>query len=219
MIFTKNKLVFIVNLIRRDFLPWEFSIYELFLSRLGMHDKHISKYVANFHVSLWSLWFKKLLFSDSFRQFLSQQKRAFADGSHNVTSNPQLSRKIFRKKVSLFLQLHMKNFLFVKITAPPITTTRRVFYPLVFFILYYLEKLRSCYINWIHFTYHVDCLYTLFIYRFSRKLIAKSRNVIDNVQRAIFFYQRNREVDKKQSVAKKRILRKNFKQHFMSALL
>ena len=69
------------------------------------------------------------------------------------------------------------------------------------------------------FTYqHVDCLYTLFKYRFSGKIIAKSGNVFDNVQRAISFNQRNRGVDKMPSIAKKRLLRKKFKQHFMSAL-
>ena len=60
------------------------------------------------------------------------------------------------------------------------------------------------------FTYqHVDCLYTLFKYRFSAKVIAKSGNVFNNVQRAISFNQRNRGVDKMPSVAKKRLLRKN----------
>ena len=38
------------------------------------------------------------------------------------------------------------------------------------------------------------------------------------MQRAIAFNQRNRGVDKIPSVAKKRLLRKKFKQHFMSAL-
>ena len=43
----------------------------------------------------------------------------------------------------------MKNTLFVKTTASPITTIRPVLYPLV--NITHLEKLRSCYINWIHF--------------------------------------------------------------------
>ena len=64
----------------------------------------------------------------------------------------------------------------------------------------------------------MDCLYTLFKYRFSGKVIAKSGNVFDNVQRPIFFNQRNRGVDKMPSIAKKRLLRRKFKQHFMSAL-
>ena len=69
------------------------------------------------------------------------------------------------------------------------------------------------------FTYqHVDFLYTLFKCRFSGKIIAKSGNVFDNVQRAISFNQRNRGVDKMPITAKKRLLRKKFKQHFMSAL-
>ena len=69
------------------------------------------------------------------------------------------------------------------------------------------------------FTYqHVDCLYNLFKYRFSGKITAKSGNVFDNVQRAISFNQRNRGVDKMPSIAKKRLLRKKIKQHFMSAL-
>ena len=64
---------------------------------------------------------------------------------------------------------------------------------------------------------HVDCLYTLFKYRFSGKLIAKSGNVFDNVQRAISFDQRNRRVDKMPSIAKKRLVRKKLNHHFMSA--
>ena len=59
------------------------------------------------------------------------------------------------------------------------------------------------------FTYqHVDCLYTLFKYRFNGKINAKDGNVFDNVQRAISFNQRNRGVDKMPSIAKKRLLRK-----------
>ena len=65
------------------------------------------------------------------------------DGSHCVKINPQFLRKSFRKKVSLFLQIHMKKALSVKTTALPITTTRRVFYPLVNIILYYLETFKS----------------------------------------------------------------------------
>ena len=64
----------------------------------------------------------------------------------------------------------------------------------------------------------MDCLYTLFKYRFKGKIIAESGIVFDNVQRAISFNQRNRGVDKLPSVAKKRLLREKFKKHFMSAL-
>ena len=68
------------------------------------------------------------------------------------------------------------------------------------------------------FTYqHVDCLYTLFKYRFSGKVIAKSGQVFDNVQRAVDFNQRNKGVDRKSSIAKKRLLRKKYKKHLFSS--
>ena len=62
------------------------------------------------------------------------------------------------------------------------------------------------------FTYqHVDCLYTLFKYRFSGKVIAKSGQVFDNVQRAVDFNHRNKGVDRMPSIAEKKLLRKKYK--------
>ena len=67
------------------------------------------------------------------------------------------------------------------------------------------------------FTYqHVDCLYTLFKYRFSGKVIEKSGQVFDNVQRTVDFNQRNKGVDRMPSIAKKRLLRKKYKKHLFS---
>ena len=68
------------------------------------------------------------------------------------------------------------------------------------------------------FTYqHVDCLCTLFKYRFSGKVIAKSGQVFDNVQRAVEFNRRNKGVDRMPSIAKKRLLRKKFEKHLFSS--
>ena len=68
------------------------------------------------------------------------------------------------------------------------------------------------------FTYqHVDCLYTLFKYRFSGKVIAKSGQVFDNVQRAVDFNHRNKGVDSMLSIAKKRLLKKKYKKHLFSS--
>ena len=68
------------------------------------------------------------------------------------------------------------------------------------------------------FTYqHVDCLYTLFKYGFSAKVIAKSGQVYDDVQRAVDFNHRNKEVDRMPSIAKKRLLRKKYKKHLFSS--
>ena len=68
------------------------------------------------------------------------------------------------------------------------------------------------------FTYqHVDCLYTLFKYRFSGKVIAKSGQVFDNVQPAVDFNHRNKGVDRMPSIAKKRLLRKKYKKILFSS--
>ena len=67
------------------------------------------------------------------------------------------------------------------------------------------------------FTYqHVDCLYTLFKCRFSGKVIAKSGQAFDNVQRTVDFNQRNKGVDRMPSIAKKKLLRKKYKKHLFS---
>ena len=68
------------------------------------------------------------------------------------------------------------------------------------------------------FTYqHVDCLYTLFKYRFSGKFIAESGQVFDNVQRAVDFNHRNKGVDRMPSIAEKRLLRKKYKKQLFSS--
>ena len=133
----------------------------------------------------------------------------------------QLLRKSFRE-TSFFPQIHMKNTLIVKTTASPITTTRRVFYPLVNVLLYYLEKLKSCYINLIYFVSYINT-WSVYIPCWStnsgEKLLQKSANVFGNEQRAICFNQRNRGVDTKLRVLKKRgSLEKNINSVFVSAL-
>ena len=68
------------------------------------------------------------------------------------------------------------------------------------------------------FTYqHVDCLYTLFKYRFSGKNVAKSGQVFDNVQRAVDFNHRNKGVDRLPSIAKTGFLRKKYKKQLFSS--
>ena len=76
--------------------------------------------------------------------------------------SPAFTQK-FQKKVSLFLQILVKKKQNVgKDHASPITTKRRVFYPLLNITLYYLEKLRNCYINWIFFVSPINT-WTVFI--------------------------------------------------------
>ena len=63
----------------------------------------------------------------------------------------------------------------------------------------------------------MDCLSTLFKYRFSGKIVVKSGQFFDNLNRAAHFNHQNREVDRLSSIAKKRLLRKKYKQHLLSS--
>ena len=68
------------------------------------------------------------------------------------------------------------------------------------------------------FTYqHVDCLYTLFKYRFSGNIIAKNGDVFDKLVFAVQFNQRHKGLDRMPSIAKKRLLRKKYKKHLLSS--
>ena len=64
---------------------------------------------------------------------------------------------------------------------------------------------------------HVDCLYTHFKYCFIGKIVIKSGQVFDNLQRAVHFNQQNRGVERMPSIAKKRLLRKKYKKHLLSS--
>ena len=64
---------------------------------------------------------------------------------------------------------------------------------------------------------HLDCLYSLFKYRFSGKIVLKSWQLFDNLQRAVHFNEQNRGADRMPSIAKRRLLRKKFKKHLLSS--
>ena len=76
-----------------------------------------------------------------------------------------------------------------------------------------LQKLDAFCFNY----QHVDCLHTLFKYRFSDKIVLKSGQLFDNLQRKVLFNQQNRGVDRMPSVAKKRLLMKKFKKQLLSS--
>ena len=114
----------------------------------------------------------------------------------------------------------MKNTLFGKTTASPITTIIRFLSARKCHIILLgeIEELLKKLDTFCSTYEHVDCLYTLFKYRFSGKIIAQNGNVFHNVQREIYFNQQNRGVDKKPSIAIKKLLRKMCEQNFLSAL-
>ena len=76
-----------------------------------------------------------------------------------------------------------------------------------------LQKLDAFCFNY----QHVDCLYTLFKFRFIGKIVIKSGKLFDNLQRAVLFNQQNRGVERMPSFAKKRLLRKKYKKHLLSS--
>ena len=94
-----------------------------------------------------------------------------------------VSTQKFQKKVLLFLQLHMKNTLFVTNTASPITTTRHVFLPNCKYHIILPGEIEEMLhkMDTFSFTYqHVDCLYNLFKYRFSGKLLQRGKVCLTN---------------------------------------
>ena len=114
------------------------------------------------------------------------------------------------EKISFLLQLHIKNILFVKSTAHhdgkmcflPVCKYHTILLGEIEELLHNLDTFCSTY-------QYVDCLSTLFKYRFSENFIAESENVFDIVQRAICFNQKNRGVKKMPSFAKKRLVKKS----------
>ena len=75
-----------------------------------------------------------------------------------------------------------------------------------------LQKLHSFWLTILI----VDCLFTLFKYRISGKVVNRSGQVLDNVQRAVYFRQRNKIVDKMPCIAKQRLMNKKNKENFLS---
>ena len=76
-----------------------------------------------------------------------------------------------------------------------------------------LQKLDAFCFNY----QHVDCLYTVFKYRFNSIIDIKSGQLFDYLQRANHFNQQNRGVERMPSIAKKRLLRKKYKKHLLSS--
>ena len=146
--------------------------------------------------------------------------KGLQDGSHYVTNNPQLLRKNFRKSLFLSAKTYEKNIV-CKDYCIDHHNEKTCFLPTCKYHIVLLGNVQELpkKLNTFCFTYqYVDCLYTLFKYRFSGKVTAKSGQVFDNVQRAVDFNHGNKGVDRTPSIAKKRLLRKKYKKHLFSAL-
>ena len=161
-------------------------------------------------------------FSDSFVQKTTQQKGASADGKMAA---------VMLQVIPSFYTNFSKNGLFVSantyekfIVSKEYCIARhddkmcflpncRCHISLIGNIKELLQKLDAFCFNY----QHVDCLYTLFKYRVTGKIVIESGKIFDNLQRAVRFNQQNRGVQRKPSIAKKRLLRKKSKKHLLSS--
>ena len=242
-----NKLVFIVNLIRHDFVLWKrFHIWNIPTNSnyceckgaTAVGNRRRSTFpcmkeisiLGNSHCNSKNFWFQ-IQFVNFYRSWRELQRKGACGRELKAYGREAWWQPLFYKQSPASTQIFRKNlFISAKSYENDIVGKE-------YCITHHDDKtcsLRACryYIillektaELLHkldtfcFTYqHVDCLYTLFKYRFSGKVIAKSGNVFDIVKRAISLNQRNRGVDKMASIARKRFLRKKFKQHFMRAL-
>ena len=76
-----------------------------------------------------------------------------------------------------------------------------------------LQKLEAFCFNY----QHMDRLYTLFKFHFIGKIVIKSGQLVDNLQRAVHFNQQNRGVERMPSIAKKRLLSKKYKKQLLDS--
>ena len=158
-------------------------------------------------------------FSESFCQFLSQLKGASTEGS--LRTGGQMAAIMLQLIPSFYTKLSEKSrfisantyekYIVCKDYCIAHHDDKTCFLPYCKYHILLLGNVEELLkkLDTFCFTYqHVDCLYTLFKYRFSGKVIAKSGQVFDNAQRAVDFNQRNKGVDRMPSLAKKRLLRK-----------
>ena len=116
----------------------------------------------------------------------------------------------FQKKVSSFLQIHIKYTL-CKDYCITHHDNKTCFLPACKYHIILPRNVEELLkkLDTICFTYqHVDCLYILFKYRFSGEIVAGSGQVFDNVQRAVDFNHSDKGVDRMPSIAKKETLEK-----------
>ena len=165
-------------------------------------------------------------FSDWFVQKTTQQKGASAEGSLRTGGKmAAVMLQVFpsfytnHSKNSLFISANTyEKFLVSKEYCIARHNDKMCFLPncryhiiLIGNIKELLQKLDAFSFNY----QHVACLYTLFKYRFIGKIVIKSGQLFDNLQRAAHFNQQNRGVDRMPSIAKKRLLRKKYKKHLL----
>ena len=154
--------------------------------------------------------------SDSFTQKTTQQ----SDGSCNVTSDYQFLYKL--SKNSLFISANRyEKYILSKEHCLARHDDKISFLPNCRYHIILIGNIKDVLqkLNALCFHYQdVDCLFTLFKYRFSGEIFVKSGQLFDNLQRAVHFNQQNTGMDRMASIVKKRLMRKKYKKHLLSSL-
>ena len=172
-------------------------------------------------LSFFDRFVQKVIVSCFFFRFILSIFIAASDGSINVENNPSFYRKFSEKKLFVSANTFEKYIVYTDYCIVHYGD-KTYFVPACNYHIILLgngeELLKK--LNTFRFTcQHVDCLYTMFEYRFSGKVIAKSGKVFDNVQRAVDFNRRNKGVGRMPGIAQKRLLRKKYKKAFIQLLL
>ena len=167
-------------------------------------------------------------FPHSFVQKTTQQKGASAEGSLRTGGN---RAAVMLQVIPSFYTNYSKDSLFISantyekfILSEEYCTARHddkmCFLPncryhiiLIGNIKELIQKLDEFCFNY----QQVDCLYTLFKYRFIGKIGIKSGKLFHNLHRVVLFNQQNRGVDRMPSSAKKGLLRKKYKKQLLSS--
>ena len=159
-------------------------------------------------------------FSDSFVQKTTQQKKVSAEGSRRRTGGTLAAVKL--QVIRSFYTIYSRNSLFISantyekfIVSKEYCTAchndKKCFLPNCRYHIILLGNIKDLLqkLDAFRFNYqHLDCLYTIFKNRLSGKIVVKSGQGFDNLQRAVHFNQQNRGVERMPSTAKKRLLRK-----------
>ena len=85
----------------------------------------------------------------------------------------------------------------------------------IFFLCNFEELLQEL-DQWCFAYKHVDCLFTLFMYRFTRDNVVRNGQVFDKVQRGVCFNGSNKGVHRMPSIAKKKVSKKNYRKQLLS---
>ena len=164
-----------------------------------------------------------MLFSDSFCQFLSQQKGASKDGgiaAINLQTIPSFYAKISEKSLFISAKTYEK-FIVCKDYCIAHHDDKTCSLHACKYHIILLGEIENCYMNWIHFVSPINT-WTAFIPCSStdsaEKLLPRVETCSTISREQSFLTKETQEWTKCRVMQKRGSFKKKFKQHFLSAL-